>query len=97
MDRETTEDLLGDPAASRVSVAFSVLFFGFGIAAGFLLAFSGMGFLQDSAGVIAGVFLVAMLVVAAAGLLLFALRERILSRVFGIAESQVDLIAAPLA
>ena len=97
MDRETTEDLLGDPAASRVSVAFSVLFFGFGIAAGFLLAFSGMGFLQDSAGVIAGVFLVAMLVVAAAGLLLFALRERILSRLFGIAESQVDLIAAPLA
>ncbi|MCB1387849.1 MAG: pentapeptide repeat-containing protein [Rhodobacteraceae bacterium] len=93
----TTEDLLVDLSAGRFSVAFSILFFGFGIAAGFLLAFSGLGFLQDSAGVIAGVFLVALSALALSGVVLWLLRDRILRRLFGIAESQVGVIAGPLA
>lgn len=97
MDQEQTEELLVDLSASRFSVAFSTLFFGFGIAAGFLLAFSGLGFLQDSAGIIAGVFLVALCVLALAGLALYLLRDRLLSRLFGIARAQIELIATPLA
>lgn len=93
----TPEDLLADLGTGRVSIAFSAMVFAFGIAAGFLLAFSGLGFLQDSAGVIAGVFLVALALVAAAGAVLWLLRDRILRRLFGIAESQVEVIAGPLA
>ncbi|MCB1362041.1 MAG: hypothetical protein KDJ96_13690, partial [Rhodobacteraceae bacterium] len=97
MEQDQTGELLVDLSASRFSVAFSILFFAFGIAAGFLLAFSGLGFLQDSAGVIAGVFLVALCLLALAGLVLYLLRDRILTRLFGLAGAQVDVIATPLA
>lgn len=97
MAQESTDDLLVDLGARRFSVAFSVLFFAFGTAAGFLLAFTGLGFLEDSAGVIAGVFLVLVLALALAGLGIFVMRRRILSRLFGLAESQIDVFAGPLA
>ena len=97
MEQQSTDDLLVDLSASRFSVAFSVMFFVFGTAAGFLLAFSGFGFLEDSAGVIAGVFLVALSVIALSGIALFLLRNRILTRLFGIAGAQIDVIAGPLA
>lgn len=96
MARESTDELLVELSARRFSVGFSVFFFAFGIAAGFLLAFTGLGFLEDSAGVIAGVFLVALLSVALSGLVLFLLRRKLLEKIFGVAEAQMELLAGPL-
>lgn len=96
MTKETGDDLLVELSARRFSVGFSIFFFAFGIAAGFLMAFTGLGFLEDSAGVIAGVFLIALVSIAGAGVILFLLRRQILGRIFGVAEAQVELFAAPL-
>lgn len=74
-----------------------VLFFGFGLAAGILGAFTATGFLEDSAGLILSVFLAAALVVLILGVLVFALRRTILSRLFGHAEVALEQIADPLA
>jgi hypothetical protein len=74
-----------------------ILTFGFGLAAGVLVAFTGLGFLDDSATVILVAFLVTLLVVAILGALAVALRRPILRRVFGFAETQIELFAGPLA
>jgi uncharacterized protein YjbI with pentapeptide repeats len=74
-----------------------VLFFGFGLAAGILGAYTASGFLEDSAGLILSVFLAAALVVLILGVLIFALRRTILSRLFGHAEVALEQIADPLA
>ncbi len=74
-----------------------VLFFAFGLAAGILMAFTATGFLEDSAGLILSVFLSALLVVLILGVLIFALRKTILSRLFGHAEVALEQIADPLA
>ena len=81
----------------RISVSLSVLVFGFGIAAGFLIAFTGFGFLQDSAAIVVTVFLSALLVVGMVGGLLVLMRRPLLRKVFGIAETQIEHFAAPLA
>lgn len=75
----------------------AILFFGFGIAAGILMAFSGFGFLQDSAALIATVFLAALLVVLLLGVILYAARRMIWARLFGFAEVQIEELAKPLA
>jgi uncharacterized protein YjbI with pentapeptide repeats len=74
-----------------------ILFFAFGLAAGILGAYSATGFLEDSAGLILSVFLSALLVVLILGVLIFALRKTILSRLFGHAEVALEQIADPLA
>lgn len=74
-----------------------LLFFAFGLAAGILGAYTATGFLEDSAGLILSVFLSALLVVLFLGLLIFALRKTILSRLFGHAEVALEQIADPLA
>lgn len=74
-----------------------VLIFGFGLAAGILGAYTATGFLADSAGLILSVFLSAALVVLVLGVLIFALRRTILSRLFGHAEVALEQLADPLA
>lgn len=96
MVRNSAEELMPEIRGGGFSTAFGIMFFAFGIAAGFLLAFSGLGFLEDSAGVVAGVFLVALVVVALSGLMLFMLRKPILRRLFGFADAQLELFAGPL-
>lgn len=96
MSDNDSKELMLELSGRRFSTGFAVFFFAFGIAAGLLMAFAGLGFLQDSAGVIAGVFLLAVLAVALAGALVFALRHRIMARIFGITEAQVELFAGPL-
>jgi uncharacterized protein YjbI with pentapeptide repeats len=81
----------GTPAAM-----FSVLVFGFGTAAGILLAFAGAGFVEQSGGLIVTVFLSALLVVGGLGGLVIAFRRPILRRLFGYADTQVELFADPL-
>lgn len=76
--------------------ATSLLFFGFGAAAGVLLAFSGIGFLQDSAALIATVFLAALLTILLLGVIVYALRRLIWQRLFGYAEVQIEELANPL-
>ena len=75
----------------------AVQFFGFGAAAGLLLAFSGIGYLQDSAALIATVFLAAMTVILILGLIIFALRRLVWQRLFGFAEVEIKQFATPLA
>ncbi len=75
----------------------AILFFGFGIASGILLAFSGVGFLQDSASLIATVFLSAMAVVLLLGVIIFALRRLVWQKLFGFAEVQIEQFATPMA
>ena len=96
--------MAGDPTSQtphggggRVSTGLSVLVFGFGIAAGFLIAFTGFGFLQDSAAIVITVFLSALFVVAMVGGLLVLLRRPLWRKLFGIAETQIEHFAAPLA
>jgi len=82
---------------SGLGPVFSVLIFGFGAAAGILLAFVGAGFVQDSGQIVVTVFLSALVIVGLLGLLLFLFRRPILRRLFGYAETQVELFADPLA
>ncbi len=97
MAQDNFDDLNLTGDEGRFSLAFAVLFFVVGAAAGLLLAFSGFGFLSDSATTIAAVFLVLIGIVGLGGVAIFALRRRILKAVFGIAEAQVNVIAGPLA
>jgi len=84
-------------SASRIPAGLSLLVFGFGIAAGFLIAFTGFGFLQDSAAIVVTVFLSALLVVAMVGGLLILLRRPLWRKLFGFAETQIEHFAAPMA
>jgi uncharacterized protein YjbI with pentapeptide repeats len=89
---------MAEPQPQREGIGFyPILFFGFGIAAGILIAFSGIGYLEDSAALIATVFLSALLVILLVGIILFAARRRIMQSVFGYAEVQIDQLATPLA
>jgi len=89
---------MDQPQGQRSGLGINaVLFFGFGIAAGVLIAFSGAGFLQDSAALIATVFLSALMVILLLGVILFAARRMIWSRLFGFAEVQIEQLANPLA
>lgn len=85
------------PGAGFLPGGLGVLFFAFGLAAGILMAYTATGFLEDSAGLILSVFLSALLVVLILGILIFALRKTILSRLFGHAEIALEQIADPLA
>lgn len=80
---------------TRLPMVFSVLVFGFGLAAGFLLAFSGYG-LQDSAALVIMVFLVLIGCTLILGAVVFLFRKPLWRRVFGVAESHLEQFAAPL-
>ena len=79
-----------------MSTGFMALIFAFGIAAGFLIAFSGLGFLQDSGAIILTVFLSALFVVSLVGIALVVMRRPLWRKLFGVAESQMEMIAEPL-
>ncbi|MGV6812790.1 MAG: pentapeptide repeat-containing protein [Brevirhabdus sp.] len=81
----------------RASVSLGVLVFGFGVAAGFLIAFTGVGFLAESAGLIVSVFLITIFLVSISGVLIFLLRKPILRLLFGVADTQLESFADPLA
>lgn len=85
------------PRSRLLPGGMGFLFFAFGLAAGILGAYTATGFLEDSAGLILSVFLSALLVVLLLGMLIFALRKTILSRLFGHAEVALEQIADPLA
>ncbi len=86
-----------EKGGSLLPGGMGILFFAFGLAAGILGAFTATGFLEDSAGLILSVFLSALMVVLILGILIFALRKTILSRLFGHAEVALEQIADPLA
>lgn len=80
-----------------LSAGLATLIFGFGAAAGLLVAFSGLGFLENSAALIVTVFFVALCVVALIGLVLVVVRRPLWRKVFGVAEAQLEMFASPLA
>lgn len=84
------------PAGAGFGAWTGVLVFGFGTAAGFLTAFSGLAFLEDSASLVVLVFLSALFVVALLGAILFLARKPILRRLFGHAETEIERLATPL-
>jgi uncharacterized protein YjbI with pentapeptide repeats len=81
---------------SAGSSLFLLLVFGFGAAAGLLLAFVGAGLIAESGALILTVFLSALVVVGVLGGLVFLFRKAILRSLFGVAETQVELFADPL-
>lgn len=83
--------------AYRAPVALGSLLFAFGVAAGFLLAFSGYAVLEDSASTVVAVFLTAVFIVALFGTVVFLLRKPLLRRITGIADAQLERFATPLA
>jgi uncharacterized protein YjbI with pentapeptide repeats len=90
------------PTAGRagfgvVAGGTGLLFFAFGLAAGVLAAYSAVGFLEDSAGLILAVFLSALMVVLILGVVVFALRKTLLRKLFGHADVALEQIADPLA
>jgi len=66
-ERDTTRPDAAPAARSGLGPWMGVLVFGFGTAAGFLVAFSGLAYLEDGAGLIVLVFLSALFVVALLG------------------------------
>jgi uncharacterized protein YjbI with pentapeptide repeats len=76
---------------------YALMFFGFGVAAGVLVAFSGFGYLEDQAALIVTVFLSALLVIMLVGIIIFAARRIIWERLFGYADVQIEQMATPLA
>lgn len=81
---------------SGPGMMFGLLVFGFGLAAGLLIAVAGTGVLEDSAGLILTVFLAALFVVALVGGAIILFRRAILRRLTGVAETQIESFAAPL-
>lgn len=78
------------------SLSLGLLIFGFGTAAGFLTAFMGLGVLQDATGIVLLLFLTVLMFIGAFGLLLVLFRKPLLRRLFGFAETQIELFAEPL-
>lgn len=78
------------------SATLGLLIFGFGATAGFMIAFSGLGLFDDSAGIILLVFLAVLMFISALGLVLFLFRKPLWRRLFGLAETQLELFAGPL-
>ena len=94
----TEQPVIPTPASGKtVSVGRSILVCGFGTAAGLLVAFSGLGFMEDSAALIVTVFLIALCIVALIGLALVLLCRPLWRKVFGVAEAQLEMFASPLA
>lgn len=96
MAEEDPDPISSRLVLTRLPMVFSVLVFGFGLAAGILLAFSGEG-LHDSAGLIVSVFLVLIGCTLILGAVVFAFRKPLWRRVFGMAESHLEQFAVPLA
>jgi uncharacterized protein YjbI with pentapeptide repeats len=96
MAEEKPDALASRLILTRLPMVFSVLVFGFGLAAGILLAFSSNG-LQDSAGLIVSVFLVLIGCTLILGAAVFLFRKPLWRRVFGVAESHLEQFAVPLA
>jgi uncharacterized protein YjbI with pentapeptide repeats len=73
-----------------------ILIFGFGLAAGVLVAFAGAGFLEDSAWAVISVFVGLLMLLAAVAAGIFAARKPLWKRLFGYAEAQMEMVAEPL-
>ena len=79
------------------SGTLGLLIFAFGAAAGFLIAFSGLGLLEDWAGILLLVFLATLMFIGAVGLVLFLFRKPLMRRLFGLARTELESFAEPLA
>lgn len=75
---------------------FGLLVFGFGLAAGLLVAVAASGVIEDSAGLILTVMMAALFVVALVGGAILAFRRPLLRRLTGVAEAQIESFAAPI-
>ena len=79
-----------------MTASLGMLIFGFGAAAGFMFAFTGLGLVDNAADVLVIVLGIAMIFLGVFGLLFFLFRKRIFRRVFGFAEAQLEMFASPL-
>jgi len=74
----------------------TLMAFGFGLAAGVLLAVAGSGVLEDGAGLIVSLLVVALVVLGGLGAVVVALRRPLWRRIFGHVEVQIEQFARPL-
>ena len=84
------------PPPSGPGMLFGMLVFGFGLAAGLLIAVAGSGMIEDSAGLILTVLLAAFFVVAVVGGAILLFRRALMQRLTGVAEAQIESFAAPM-
>lgn len=77
--------------------SLGLIVFGFGVVAGFLIAFSGLGVLEDAAGLLLFAFLAMLMFIGAFGLVVFLFRKPLLRRLFGFAQTELESFAEPLA
>ncbi|WP_298985925.1 pentapeptide repeat-containing protein [uncultured Roseibium sp.] len=78
------------------SFSFGILFFLFGIAAGFFLAFSGFDLFEVYFTHVLAGFVVLVTLIVLTGLGLYVFRGKLMASLFGIAESRLDMFAEPL-
>ena len=76
--------------------SLGLLVFGFGSIAGFLLAVSGLELVQEWTGIFLIVCLSVLIFIAATGLILFIFHKPLLRRLFGFAQTQLELFSEPL-
>ena len=81
--------------ATKLPAYFLILVFGFGLAAGFSLAFSGLS-LERSAELIIIVFLTLVAILCLVGAIVFLFRKQLLGRAFGLANAQMEQFAGPI-
>lgn len=77
--------------------AFGGVLFGLGVTLGFLAAFIGVGLFEQVLGTILTALLVALIVIGVLGGVAFLFRRRLMRRLFGVAEIQLEEFASPLA
>jgi uncharacterized protein YjbI with pentapeptide repeats len=85
------------PAPEGGTGGLGLLVFGFGLAAGLLLAFAGGAVLEYSAGAVLTALLAAFLAVAVLSGAVLLWRRVLWRRLFGVAETQLEALAAPMA
>ena len=84
------------PMSEGMRAGAGLIAFVFGIAAGFMLAFSWAGFFDKTLDIVVSVFIIAMVVLGAIGGLLFVFRRRLLDYLFNISQTHLASFAEPL-
>jgi uncharacterized protein YjbI with pentapeptide repeats len=97
LDKENRVDAETERLSQKsYSISFGVLFFLFGTAAGFFLAFSGFDLFEIYFAQVLTGFVVLLTLIAFGGIALYIFRSKLMASLFGIAESRLDMFAEPL-
>lgn len=85
-----------DPNEERGSISLGLLIFLFGLAGGFLVAFSALDILEESYQLVLGLLIVVLITISMIGFILFTWRKPLMKHVFGMVETRLESFAGPL-